>query len=704
MAVNLSPLGGVAGQFFDNNGDPLSGGLLYSYAAGTTTPAATYTSSSGGTAQANPIVLDAAGRVPGGEIWLTNGSNYKFVLKNSNDILIATYDNISGINDTTALLAFEATLAGSTGSSLVGYLPAGTGAVATTVQAKLRQTINVLDFGVNTTPGTTDMTNAFQLAINYALTVGGEVFVPPGIYAITSELQIYGTTPGQGISLYGVNGGSGLGSQLLWKGNSTTQSVLHLRGTSWTKISNLIINSPNIDIYPYLGGIWIESGQDYSSGPGSSGVMIEECIVTGGKGTDSFAIRIGYNNEQSPQVSELSFRKVYTLAAYSAAASANITNYGFWINAAGNAKDMTFLECGQVGFSIAGVYYSANAISGWCQWVNIGGGASACDFLVNGGGQLQVVGGGSEGSTKVLKMLGAGSNPSSAYFYGYSAAQMITTDTFFMEVGASGQVNLDIRNCHFDFANSGSYYIKYNNGGLQNPGNSTSTITSTNSFYQYASNIIPVWSYTFIGTSFGYVQPANVYSIGDWGGVGGALTRLLSIYGTKPQRFDNLAIVDGDWYTTRGLTAANYAPAIAPSVRKFTIPYTYIVNSATSTSFYLLDIPALCKVISLYAVVNTGFTLGASTISITVGTTTGNEYLLSKTVSGGFTGAVGNAVAELGTYLAPTTAVQGGHAVFGATEQIRIVFTSSSGNLGTGTVTNLTTGSLDVYIVTQDLA
>ncbi len=99
MAVNLSPVGGVAAQFFSNNGVPLTGGKLYTYAAGTTTPASTYTSSNGATAWTNPVVLDAAGRVSGsGEIWLTDGINYKFVLKDSNDVLIATYDNITGIN------------------------------------------------------------------------------------------------------------------------------------------------------------------------------------------------------------------------------------------------------------------------------------------------------------------------------------------------------------------------------------------------------------------------------------------------------------------------------------------------------------------------------------------------------------------------------------------------------------------------------
>ena len=97
MAVNLSPIWGAGAQLLDNSGNVLSGGKIYTYAAGTTTPAVTYTSSSGITANSNPIILNSAGRVPY-EIWLTDGISYKFVLKDSNDVLIATYDNLTGIN------------------------------------------------------------------------------------------------------------------------------------------------------------------------------------------------------------------------------------------------------------------------------------------------------------------------------------------------------------------------------------------------------------------------------------------------------------------------------------------------------------------------------------------------------------------------------------------------------------------------------
>jgi hypothetical protein len=98
MAVNLSPVGGVAAQFFDNSGNVLTGGKIYTYAAGTTTNQATYASATGVTAHSNPIILDASGRVPGGEIWLTDGLSYKFLVKTSTEVLIGSYDNIAGIN------------------------------------------------------------------------------------------------------------------------------------------------------------------------------------------------------------------------------------------------------------------------------------------------------------------------------------------------------------------------------------------------------------------------------------------------------------------------------------------------------------------------------------------------------------------------------------------------------------------------------
>jgi len=77
-------------QFFDDNGNPLSGGRLYTYDAGGTTPKATYTDAAGSTANANPVVLDAAGRAT---VFL-DGTTYRFDLKTSGDVLVRSTDNI----------------------------------------------------------------------------------------------------------------------------------------------------------------------------------------------------------------------------------------------------------------------------------------------------------------------------------------------------------------------------------------------------------------------------------------------------------------------------------------------------------------------------------------------------------------------------------------------------------------------------------
>lgn len=260
MSVNLSPVAGAAAQFLDNSGNVLTGGKLYTYLAGTTTPAATYTSFLGVTFHANPIILDASGRVPsGGEIWLSDNISYKFVLKDANEVLIATWDNLSGINSnfvnytiqeevqtatagqtvfnlstvtyapgtnslsvyvdgvnqyeggtysfvetnaTTvtftaglhvgALVKFTTAVPATgtaTNANVVTYDPAGTGAVATTVQSKLRETVSVKDYGA-VGDGVSDDTAAIQAAVDAWLAgdVAKQLIISPGEYKITDVI------------------------------------------------------------------------------------------------------------------------------------------------------------------------------------------------------------------------------------------------------------------------------------------------------------------------------------------------------------------------------------------------------------------------------------------------------------------------------------------------------------------------------------
>jgi len=78
-------------QFFDINGNPLVGGKLYSYLAGTTTLTPTYTDAGQGTQNANPVILDSRGEA---SVWLGTGVSYKLKLTTATDVDIWTVDNI----------------------------------------------------------------------------------------------------------------------------------------------------------------------------------------------------------------------------------------------------------------------------------------------------------------------------------------------------------------------------------------------------------------------------------------------------------------------------------------------------------------------------------------------------------------------------------------------------------------------------------
>jgi microcystin-dependent protein len=88
MMANLAPI--ARQRFFDANGDPLNAGKLWTYAAGTDTPLASY-SNAAGTENTNPVILDSQGYA---DVWIGT-SSYKFVLMNSADVIQWTKDNIA---------------------------------------------------------------------------------------------------------------------------------------------------------------------------------------------------------------------------------------------------------------------------------------------------------------------------------------------------------------------------------------------------------------------------------------------------------------------------------------------------------------------------------------------------------------------------------------------------------------------------------
>jgi hypothetical protein len=91
--TRISPFGRY--RALDANGDPLAGGKLYTYEAGTSTPKTTFTDNSGNTANPNPTILDADGYA---DVWLDVGG-YKFTLTDADDVTLWTVDNIDGGTD-----------------------------------------------------------------------------------------------------------------------------------------------------------------------------------------------------------------------------------------------------------------------------------------------------------------------------------------------------------------------------------------------------------------------------------------------------------------------------------------------------------------------------------------------------------------------------------------------------------------------------
>jgi len=158
-------------RVYDNSGNLAVGGLVYTYIAGTTTPVATYTDSTGSTPQANPIVLNSRGEA---SIWLTPGQAYKYVVYDAAGNLLWTEDQITNVS-----------LSASSGASSIGYTQGGTGSITTNVAVRLGQFVDVhLDFGA-VDDGATNYTTAFT----NATALGVPVYVPKnGTYYVVTAL------------------------------------------------------------------------------------------------------------------------------------------------------------------------------------------------------------------------------------------------------------------------------------------------------------------------------------------------------------------------------------------------------------------------------------------------------------------------------------------------------------------------------------
>lgn len=172
-------------------------------------------------------------------------------------ISAATQAALNGKVDTSSLSA-------SSGSSLVGFIQSGTGAVATNVQAKLREWVSVTDFGADPT-GAGSSTSAILAAI----ATGKTVYFPDGIYR-TGKITIT-----QNTNLIG----SGKYKATLLLDNNVNDHLLYMPGDYKLSVFDLGLNgnyqnNPNLSPnYPCC--VLVPTGS----------LHIENCYIVGARGS-----------------------------------------------------------------------------------------------------------------------------------------------------------------------------------------------------------------------------------------------------------------------------------------------------------------------------------------------------------------------------------------------------------------------------------
>lgn len=373
-------------SFVNNAGLPLVGGKVYTYDAGTNNPRTTWADAGEAAPNTNPVVLDARG-----EATIFWRGNYKIILRDASDNLIWTVDNVSGISGTdlagsggAGLVGFSypATypagslgkwlqdLATTSGSALVGYAPGATGSQLRTVEARLRDVVNVKDFGALGNGG--DDNTALQRVVTWVngiantdgLPVG--VIFPPGLYqysatlAFTRPVYLYGEAAT--LRYMGTGNGIVLGPTNL-TGPNNLQSfygAFDLTFVGYSTATNILYVGPWVT-YPTF-----ERLRFYNAGSASG-----------------YAIRCPYNNW-----------------------SINVHDCIYFAGGVGWTTQTNFFRADGVdpadGVTIDFGNSRLNASNNWVRWGGVAVGGIA--YYVSGA-KSRITGGGSEGA-KIAVLLG----------------------------------------------------------------------------------------------------------------------------------------------------------------------------------------------------------------------------------------------------------------------------------------------------------
>ena len=231
----------------DSNNNPLAGGHVYTYAAGTLIPLATYTDSTLTVPNTNPVILDTYGRA---EIWLGT-SIYKINVTDINNVQHPDYpvDNLQSSTVSAATLALLASTAPGQGDALMGVLQPWAGAVPETQDFLNQNTAWLTDFGTPDRTGVVDSSAIFALA---NASGRSSIRVPSGVYKVSGN--VIALQPGQSWEFDDV--------VLNWSGAGTQKCISCINVNDWAITGFLIINGTGM-ASGTLRGVSVEGGNRF---------------------------------------------------------------------------------------------------------------------------------------------------------------------------------------------------------------------------------------------------------------------------------------------------------------------------------------------------------------------------------------------------------------------------------------------------------
>jgi microcystin-dependent protein len=266
-------------QFFAADGTPLVGGKVYTYQAGTTSPQATYTDTTGVTSNTNPIILNSRGEAA---IWL-GGLNYKFKLTDANDVEIWTVDYISGpISGASPTLTGNVAIESDSSSPALKITQTGSG-YALQVQDAADPDITpfVIDANGSVGIGTASPSSALEIAAPGVFT-GAWAYLPTGTTMLFAQANAptgwTKSTTHNNKALRVVSGaGGGSGGSVAFTSAFASQAVIGTVGGTSLTIAQMPAHTHtytaggSATVALSAGGVPVNQSSPASSNTGSTG-------------------------------------------------------------------------------------------------------------------------------------------------------------------------------------------------------------------------------------------------------------------------------------------------------------------------------------------------------------------------------------------------------------------------------------------------